>query len=471
MAVLDPSGASERKRLLAECPRARPFASHVGIDGQPRQHLRQSAIVAEPTEDFGRLLVVAGALRKLADDEDQAPVDCEQARLHLVRIRPAFEQRVEPPSRLEWTGEDPELLECEQQTGAELDVGSDGPLQCGADVRQLGRDEVVSLVSLGFQREVRRLREREQPLAQTPSCRVSAAGGFQPLARVLANRLEHPEASVGVANEALLDERLEQVDIGVGDLLGGLDGATADEDRERREQPLLLRREQLVAPLDRRPQRGLARVGVTAALEQVEALSEPLDDLVGRQRCRTRGGELHGQGQIVEPAAELGDVLVGFEPRPDAEQLHRLGLRQRRYGILGLAVDPQQLPAGHDQAEVRTRPQQRGQLGRRFDYLLEVVQEQEQLPPADRRGEIFLGAQRLRDRLDNQRGIVERRQADPEDTRLQLPHQLGRRLDRESRLAGPARPGQGDEPSPAADQLDDVRDLALAAQEGARRPR
>ena len=50
--------------------------------------------------------------------------------------------------------------------------------------------------------------------------------------------------------------------------------------------------------------------------------------------------------------------------------------------------------------------------------------------------------------------------------------ELGGGLDRQSRLAGPAGTGQRDEPSAfLAEQRDDLGDLALAADERARRPR
>ena len=94
-------------------------------------------------------------------------------------------------------------------------------------------------------------------------------------------------------------------------LLGRLEGAAPAEDREAREEPLLARREEVVRPFDRRAQRALARVGVAAALEQVEPLREALEDLGRRERRRPRGGELHGEREVVEAAAELLDRRSG----------------------------------------------------------------------------------------------------------------------------------------------------------------
>ena len=52
-----------------------------------------------------------------------------------------------------------------------------------------------------------------------------------------------------------------------GDLLRGPVGAAADEDREPREEPLLLLREEAMTPLDGRPQRLLAGICIAIALE------------------------------------------------------------------------------------------------------------------------------------------------------------------------------------------------------------
>src|SRR5439155_15549286 len=103
----------------------------------------------------------------------------------------------------------------------------------------------------------------------------------EPLDRVPANRLEHPEALVRVAHEALVDERLQRVEIRACDVLGGPERAAAAEDGQACEQLLLVRVEQLVGPLDRRAQRLLARVCVPPALEHVESRREALEDLGG----------------------------------------------------------------------------------------------------------------------------------------------------------------------------------------------
>ena len=85
------------------------------------------------------------------------------------------------------------------------------------------------------------------------------------------------------------------------------------------------------------------------------------------------------------------------------------------------------------------------------------------------RGETILRAQGLRDRLGDEGGVAQCGKADPEDTRLVLGDEGGGRLEREPGLARAARPGQGEEPRAALDPLDDLRELCVATDEGARR--
>ena len=83
----------------------------------------------------------------------------------------------------------------------------------------------------------------------------------------LADRLEHPEpgpaVSLATAKQALVDERLEHVGLGLAHLLGGVVGAAAGEHRESGEQAPLVDVEQVMRPGDCRSEGLLARVGVT----------------------------------------------------------------------------------------------------------------------------------------------------------------------------------------------------------------
>ena len=221
----------------------------------------------------------------------------------------------------------------------------------------------------------------------------------------------------------------------------------AGEDRQAREQPLLAGVEQVVGPLDRRAERPLARVGVSAAGEQVEAPREPLEDLRRRQDLRTGGGELDRERHVVEGAAERADGFVRLgEARAGDEQLDGVGLGERLDRVLDLASDAEALPARREDREVRARLDEVGERRRRLDHLLEVVEDEEHLALADVVGEAVLRAERLGDLVGDERRVADRRQLDPERAGLVVADELGGGLDRQARLARAAGAGERDEP-------------------------
>ena len=63
---------------------------------------------------------------------------------------------------------------------------------------------------------------------------------LEPLDGKFADRLQHPEAVAGVTKEALVDERLEDVELGAAHGFGGVESAAAGENGEQREQRLFL---------------------------------------------------------------------------------------------------------------------------------------------------------------------------------------------------------------------------------------
>src|SRR4029079_15321715 len=128
----------------------------------------------------------------------------------------------------------------------------------------------------------------------------------------------------------------------------------------------------------------------------------------------------------------------------------------------------QQLWAPHRKAEVGTGLEQRTQLWRRFDNLFEVVQQEKQLPLPDVLGQAVLRPQGLRDGPDDEGRIAQGSKPDPEDPVPELRNQLGRRLDRRSRLPGAAWAGQGHQPSAVLQQLHHVRHLPFTAHERGR---
>src|SRR5438445_9867712 len=137
-----------------------------------------------------------------------------------------------------------------------------------------------------------RLAERQVVAGVVASDIRIAAVCLQLLAGVLTDRLQHPIPLAGAAEEALVDQRLQEIEISAGDLFGGLERAAVREDRESPQQALLGVGKQLVGPFDRRPQRLLARVRVTAAAQKVEPLGNPLEDLPWGQDGRASRGEL-----------------------------------------------------------------------------------------------------------------------------------------------------------------------------------
>src|SRR5262249_3769021 len=121
--------------------------------------------------------------------------------------------------------------------------------------------------------------ELGEPAGVTKAELVELPGGLELYRRVLADRLQHPEAGLAVGvrppeEKALLEQRIEPIQDGSGravvtaDALGRLGPRAADEHGQPPEQPLLLLREQAVAPVDRVAQRPLALVDVARSTGQ-----------------------------------------------------------------------------------------------------------------------------------------------------------------------------------------------------------
>ena len=91
----------------------------------------------------------------------------------------------------------------------------------------------------------------------------------------------------------MVDERSGHVERGVADGNGGLERAAAGEDRQAREQALLVGVEELVAPADGVAKGLMAcRLVARAAAQEIEALVEPLEHRLRRKELRPRRGEL-----------------------------------------------------------------------------------------------------------------------------------------------------------------------------------
>ena len=208
-------------------------------------------------------------------------------------------------------------------------------------------------------------------------------------------------------------------------------------------------REQLVAPVERRPQRLVARQRRAAAAgEQAEAIVEAGRELFDAERgrrapppARSRAGCRRGAGRSRRVIAALARVRREARlrrARPRHEQLDRgrvaadrcaIGRRlrrhlERRHAIDVLARRAQRLAAGREDARVRTGAQQRlGHARRRLDHVLAVVEHEQELLAAQRRGHALRRAgagwqrepERGGDRDRDQLGIGQRRQlGDPD---------------------------------------------------------
>ena len=93
------------------------------------------------------------------------------------------------------------------------------------------------------------------------------------------------------------------------DGLGGGECPTADKDRQAAQQHPLQLRQQIVAPVERRPQRLLAQRGGPAATgQQSEALIQAPNDLVDRQDPRPGSRQFNRQRVSTDERAECDHI-------------------------------------------------------------------------------------------------------------------------------------------------------------------
>ncbi|MDX6419995.1 MAG: hypothetical protein QOG28_4615 [Trebonia sp.] len=327
------------------------------------------------------------------------------------------------------------------------------------------------------------------------------AGQVQSLGAELADRVEHAERGLGrlaafrqarvrraVPGEHVLvdqaDERWQDLIPGelavCADRFRRRDVEAAGEDRQPRPQQLLGRRAQRVAPLDRGPQRLVARrPRAPAAGEQPQPVVDELGHLAQRQRAQPDGGELDGQGNAVEPPADRDDVrevlLRHAETRhrrrgPLREQLNGVRLarrvlarvrhRQRAQLQEGLARRVKRLPARRQDGDAWRLAEDGARKRRaRVDEVLAGIEDEQQLAVADEAEQrvelgslVSLGVGELgerkpgRDRVREQPGIAHPRQLDQVHAVAETVGRLARHPHREPGLADPASPGDGDEP-------------------------
>ena len=243
----------------------------------------------------------------------------------------------------------------------------------------------------------------------------------------------------------------ERVEICVADRLRRLERAAAREDGEPREEPLLVLVEQLVAPLDRRAQRLLARVDAAAGLEQVEPSARAARASCSGERTRTRAaasssasGRFSSRAQSSGTASLATKLGSAARARATKSSVPSSGSS----GGTGYACSPGTRSSSRlvtSRCEVGAGREQLGESGGCVDDVLEVV-EQEQQATCRR------GARRdrpwRRAPAPPSPGRARGRAAAPAAPRRPVGvalRSLGGGLQPEPRLARPARPRQGEQ--------------------------
>ena len=379
----------------------------------------------------------------------------------------------------------------------------------------------------------RRLRQPQVVGRVPPGDRLCLPVRHQPLQGVLPQRLQHLEAGVPLA--VLLGEHQRAVDqpgqpvqhaarrdepgparrcsslrahrVGRGRRIGRhplrrRQRPAAGEDGQAPEEGPLRLGEQGVAPVHRRGQGLLpGERGAAPAGQQAEAVVQLTQEVPHRQDGRAGGGQLQGQGDPVQPAAQLGHRprVLGAqrEARPGGagalhEESHRLvrGQGLRRVRALGrrlqgrrapdrLTGHPQRLAARGQDAHARAGAQEGvRQRGAGRHEVLAVVQHQQQALLRQGRRErgrrglpgTLADAQGARHGLGDEGRVGQRGQLDqPHPARVPGQGPL-RDLQGEARLAGA--PGAGDrQQRRRLEAPRQLRERRAAPDEAARRAR
>ena len=234
------------------------------------------------------------------------------------------------------------------------------PAQRGLEVVVLRLEAIEPGDLLGTAAPALRLLGQGQEPGLVPAAQPhDLAGRARPLVAVLPDRLQQPipgdrspgvgglDEDHGLVHELRQEvERLSGVELGSGaDALDRLEREPACEHRQAAEQRLLRLREQVVAPVERRAQRLLARLRRPAASRQeAEPIVEPLRDLVDAERARTRAAASSMASGMPSSRRQISATAAAFcgrqgERRRDQpgaldEEPDRLGLRQAIGGSL-----------------------------------------------------------------------------------------------------------------------------------------
>ena len=373
-------------------------------------------------------------------------------------------------------GEPVHLLQLKEAQPGER-IGGRRPGERDVHIRPLLLRELDPRLTDGMHAQVRGVEQLEQVGEQTPQQRIVLLVR-ELLGRELANRLEHPEAvGLPAADEALVHQRLQELDVGVCDPLGRFERPAPAEDRERRERASA--RRDRAARTTIRSSRGASAASSRrrGRREQVEPVAEARRGAApsraatcGRRRARARAAGRRGvrtARRAARPARSPAAPRAPARRRAAATAPAPAPARGRR-------ARPARAAA---RGSSRARPhagtrEDCSHLGRGLDDVLEVVEQEQQAPPVDELGQRSAAAERPGGRRTDVRRIGERRKRHPPHTvGIRVRHLAGG-VEREPRLPRSAGAGQRQETRVvAASSSPHVGELLLTPEELRRRDR
>ncbi|HEX6583082.1 MAG TPA: hypothetical protein VF056_05720 [Thermoleophilaceae bacterium] len=311
------------------------------------------------------------------------------------------------------------------------------------------------------------LRDAEEVVVVATTERRRIRQVAQLLERELLDGREHEEAPVlAVPEQALIHQRLQDVELGGTDGFGRLEREAPGEHRELCKQPLFVSREELVAPLDGPAQRALALGRVMrAGRQQVEATTEALEDLPRCEHLDASGSKLERERKAVEPLCDLTHRRVRLEAglqlaRALREQNTSVIDRERRHRKLLFSGNIQAAAARGEDARVEPN----NDVGGAWEQLLEIVEHEQGALAREELVQVVGTTDHPRDRRLDQLRIPYRGERDEPDAVAVPLDALGSRLQREASLARAAWASERDD-AMRVEQREHLRKLAVAADE------
>ena len=205
----------------------------------------------------------------------------------------------------------------------------------------------------------------------------------------------------------------------------------------------------------------MAGIGVTSRRE-IEQIAEALEDRPRLEKPRSCGRQLQCQREPVEALTQCAHVVARPDRGVDAlcalhEERHRLLEHERREVEPCLRRHVERLAARDDEPDGRRFLDQGREVhGDGRQELLDVVDHEVRAavvdPGCDADQGRLLGAQCVRNRLQHERRVVERREWDEHRAAVGLLREEPAELERESGLAGASRSRERNQPHPLSQQ-------------------